>query len=67
MNVRVSRVVPIAGRVRVEAIAEVFNLFNAKNPALPMMIGRLSGGAPNGLFMQTTTFAVGQIGFRLTF
>jgi hypothetical protein len=76
LNLRVSRAVPLTGRVRLEAIAEVFNLFNAANPALPVTTGRLSGAAPNGQFMQPLMFAgdvgqpeqrVGQIGFRLTF
>jgi outer membrane receptor protein involved in Fe transport len=76
LNLRVSRAVPLTGRVRLEAIAEVFNVFNAANPALPLMVGRLSGSAPNSLFMQPLMFAgdvgepeqrVGQFGFRLTF
>ena len=76
LNLRVSRAVRIAGRVRLEAIVEAFNLFNAANPSLPLMVGRLAGGAPNPRFMQPTAYAgdvgqpeqrVGQIGFRLTF
>ena len=65
------------GPARIEAIAEVFNLFNAKNPSLPFTQRRLlSTGAPNPGFMQPTAYAgdvqqpeqrVGQIGFRVTF
>ena len=59
-----------------EAIAEIFNLFNAKNPA--GFIGRRfnTNGTENSAFMQPSEFAgdfqnpeqrVGQIGFRFTF
>jgi hypothetical protein len=75
-NLRVSKGFPLMGNARVEAIAEVFNLFNAKNPA--GFIGRRfnTNGTPNSAFMQPTEFAgdfqnpeqrVGQIGFRFTF
>jgi len=76
LNLRVSRAVPLGDRVRLEAIAEVFNLFNAANPVLPLSVARLSGGAPNSQFMQPMSYAgdagqseqrVGQIGFRLMF
>ncbi|MBI3049096.1 MAG: TonB-dependent receptor [Acidobacteria bacterium] len=77
LNLRVSRAFPLWGTVRLEAIGEVFNLFNAKNPFIPLMTQRLSAtGAPLSSFMQPTAFAgdfhqpeqrVGQIGFRLTF
>jgi hypothetical protein len=72
MNLRVSRAFPIARGVRIEAIAEIFNLFNAKNPALALSQRRLN----NSQFMQPTAYAgdvgqpeqrVGQIGFRITF
>jgi hypothetical protein len=33
LNVRVSRVFGVPGRMRVEAIAEIFNVFNALNPS----------------------------------
>ena len=63
--------------MRVEAIGEVFNLFNAKNPAT-FRTRRLLGHrrAPNPDFLQPTEFSgdfqnpeqrVGQIGFRFTF
>jgi hypothetical protein len=75
-NVRVSKGFRLIGTARVEAIAEIFNLFNAKNPA--GFTGRrfLADGTPNDAFMQPTEFAgdfqnpeqrVGQIGFRFTF
>ncbi len=77
LNLRVSRAFALGGGVRLEAIGEVFNLFNAKNPFIPLMTQRLSAtGAPLASFMQPTAFAgdfqqpeqrVGQIGFRLTF
>jgi outer membrane receptor protein involved in Fe transport len=76
LNLRVSRVVALKGRARVEAIAEVFNLFNAINPALPLTQRRLTGNVLNTQFMQPLAYAgdvgqpeqrVGQIGFRLTF
>ena len=71
------------GRANLEAIGEIFNLFNAINPAnIESTISgvvqtvRLVGGAANPAFMQPTRFAgdfqqpeqrVGQIGFRFTF
>ena len=77
LNLRLSRVFRIAGAVNVEAIAEVFNLFHAKNPFIPVATARLSAtGVPLNSFMQPTAFAgdfqqpeqrVGQLGFRLTF
>jgi hypothetical protein len=77
LNLRVSRGFRAGGSARVEAIAEVFNLFNAKNPYIPLTTRRLSAsGAPLSSFMQPTAFAgdfqqpeqrVGQIGFRVTF
>jgi len=77
MNLRVSRAFPLSRGVRIEAIAEIFNLFNAKNPALALTQRRLNpGNVPNPQFMQPTAYAgdvgqpeqrVGQIGFRITF
>jgi hypothetical protein len=75
-NLRVSKGFRLIGTARVEAIAEIFNLFNAKNPA--GFLGRrfLADGTPSSSFMQPTEFAgdfqnpeqrVGQIGFRFTF
>ena len=77
LNLRVSRSFTLWRTARVEAIAEAFNLFNAKNPSLPRTTRRLSSrGAPLSSFMQPTAYAgdfqppeqrVGQIGFRVTF
>ena len=77
LNLRVSRGFQLRGAARFEAIAEVFNLLNAKNPFIPLTTRRLSAtGAPLSSFMQPTAFAgdfgqpeqrVGQIGFRITF
>jgi len=77
LNLRVSRSFAVGGGVRIEAIGEVFNVFNATNPSLPLQTQRLSAtGAPLSSFMQPTAFAgdvqqgeqrVGQVGFRLTF
>jgi len=77
LNLRISRGFALWGASRVEAIAEIFNVFNAKNPFLPLTTRRVSAaGAPLSSFMQPTAFAgdvhqpeqrVGQIGFRLTF
>lgn len=77
LNLRVSRSFPLWRTARVEAIAEIFNLFNAKNPSLPLRTRRVSSaGAPLSSFMQPTAFAgdfrqpeqrVGQVGIRVTF
>jgi hypothetical protein len=77
LNLRVSRAFHAGGSARIEAIAEVFNLFNAKNPFIPLSTRRLSSaGVPLTSFMQPTAFAgdfqqpeqrVGQVGFRITF
>ena len=79
MNLRVSKGFHLFGTARVEAIGEVFNLFNAKNPS-GFTGGRarrlLGGGAENPNFMQPSEFSgdfqnpeqrVGQIGFRVSF
>ena len=77
LNLRISRGFQFGGSARVEAIAEVFNVLNAKNPFIPLTSRRLSAtGVPLASFMQPTAFAgdfgqpeqrVGQIGFRITF
>jgi hypothetical protein len=70
MNLRVSHGFQLPGSMRIEAIGEVFNVFNAKNPAA--FVANQSSGS----FMQPTAYAgdfqqgeqrVGQIGFRFTF
>jgi hypothetical protein len=83
LNLRVARTFHLVGRANVEAIGEIFNLFNAINPAnIESTISgvvqtvRLVGGAASPNYMQPTRFAgdfqqpeqrVGQIGFRFTF
>jgi len=82
-NVRVSKVFNIKGRSRVEAIGEVFNLFNAINPS--NIVGGSSAnravynattGALTTTLLQPTSFSgdsqrpeqrVGQIGLRFSF
>jgi hypothetical protein len=77
MNVRVSKVFHLGGRANVEAIGEVFNLFNAINPSgfraravIP------SSGALDPNLLEPTTFSgdfrrpeqrVGQLGLRFSF
>ena len=81
LNLRVSKVFSI-GRARLEAIGEVFNLFNAINPS-NIVAGaaanrrvNLPGGAPDPTLLQPASFSgdsqrpeqrVGQIGLRFTF
>ena len=83
VNLRVSKSFHLFGRSNVEAIGEIFNLFNAINPnnfertvSNVVQTVRLVGGAPNPNYMQPSRFAgdfqqpeqrVGQIGFRFTF
>jgi hypothetical protein len=77
LNLRVSRSFNLPGNARLEAIGEVFNLFNAKNPFIPLTTARTSPtGAVLSSFMQPSAYAgdvgqpeqrVGQIGFRFTF
>jgi hypothetical protein len=71
LNLRVSRPFRLGGSVRLEAIAEMFNVLNATNPALG-----LTQNIRQATFMQPAGFAgdagqpeqrVGQLGFRLTF
>jgi outer membrane receptor protein involved in Fe transport len=75
-NLRASKTFALWGRMRVQAIGEVFNLFNAKNPNT-FVTGRLLGtGAANARFLLPTEFAgdfqnpeqrIGQVGFRFSF
>ena len=78
LNLRLSKAFRFGGTTRVEAIAEVFNLFNAKNPALPITSQRVNAttGAQQASFMQPVAYAgdfqqpeqrIGQIGFRISF
>jgi hypothetical protein len=82
LNLRVSKVFRLGSRANIEAIGEVFNVFNAINPAgfergaaIPQS-QRLVSGELNPEFMSPSFFAgdfrqpeqrVGQIGFRVTF
>jgi hypothetical protein len=77
LNLRVSRSFRLGGTARVEAIGEMFNLFNAKNPSFALTQRRIAAnGTLNSGFMQPSAFAgdvgqpeqrIGQIGFRFTF
>jgi hypothetical protein len=78
MNLRVSKSFRFYGTARIEAIAEIFNVFNAKNPALPITSQRVNAttGVQQASFMQPVAYAgdfqqpeqrVGQLGFRLSF
>jgi outer membrane receptor protein involved in Fe transport len=75
-HLRLSKGFSLGGNVRLEAIGEVFNLFNAKNPANFTARRLDANGQPLSSFMQPTEFAgdfqnpeqrVGQIGFRIMF
>jgi hypothetical protein len=65
VNLRVSRSFRLAGKARLEAMADVFNLFNAINPFIPASTTRLmqttvSGQTvwvPNPAFMQPTGYS----------
>jgi hypothetical protein len=77
LNLRVSRSFGLFGAARIEAIGELFNVFNATNPFIPLQTQRLlTATASNPSFMQPNAYAgdvgqpeqrVGQIGFRLSF
>jgi len=83
LNIRVSRTFHLGGHANVEAIGEIFNVFDAINPnnfertvSNVVQTVRLVGGAPSASYMQPSRFAgdfqqpeqrVGQIGFRFTF
>src|SRR3954464_12687905 len=83
LNLRVAKSFNLMGHANIEAIGEIFNLFNAINPnnfertvSAAVQTVRLVGDAPNANYMQPSRFAgdfqqpeqrVGQIGFRFTF
>jgi len=76
LNVRVTKVFHLGGRANVEAIGEVFNLFNTVNPGDFLTIVNTQAGTPDSTLLQPTTFSgdfrrpeqrVGQIGLRFTF
>jgi hypothetical protein len=76
-NVRVSKVFHVGSKANVEAIGEVFNLFNAINPSgFRARVNIPSTGAPDPNLLEPTTYSgdfrrpeqrVGQIGLRFTF
>jgi hypothetical protein len=67
LNLRVSKGFRLSPQVRVEAIAEVFNLLNAKNPSgfgpatqfrdPRLLIGADGQATPNPNFLQPVTYA----------
>jgi hypothetical protein len=76
MNLRVSRGFHLFGSAQIEAIGEIFNLFNAKNPAGFTTTRLLGTGVANPDFLRPQNYAgdfqqgeqrVGQIGFRFSF
>ncbi len=81
LNLRVSKAIPLGPRMRIEAIAEIFNLFNAKNPGvfgtLPYRrVVSATNPTVQPSFFQPSEYAgdfqnpeqrVGQIGFRFIF
>jgi hypothetical protein len=77
MNLRLSKVFNLGGRARVEAIGEVFNLFNAINPSgFRARVNIPATGAPDPALLEPTTYSgdfrrpeqrVGQLGLRFSF
>ena len=80
MNLRVTKVFHLAGRANVEAIGEVFNLFNSINPGGFRTRVTIPSGAqanqPDPTLLQPTNFSgdfrrpeqrIGQIGVRFSF
>ena len=78
-NLRVSKSFKLVGRSRIDAIGEVFNLFNAQNPGGFIgrkNLGTITSETPNPDFLRPTVYSgdfqqpeqrVGQIGFRFSF
>ena len=76
MNLKVAKSFALPGTMRIEAIGEIFNVFNAINPATFRTTRLLGTGLPNPDFLQPSEYSgdfqnpeqrVGQIGFRFTF
>ena len=76
-NIRVSKVFNVMGRAHLEAIGEVFNLFNNINPSgFRARVNIPSTGAPDPALLEPTTYSgdfrrpeqrVGQLGIRFSF
>jgi hypothetical protein len=76
-NVRLSKVFNVGGRMHVEAIGEIFNLFNNINPSgFRARVNIPATGAPDPALLEPTTYSgdfrrpeqrVGQLGLRFTF
>jgi len=77
LNLRVSKVFRLKGRANIEAIGEVFNLFNTINPSgFRARVIVPTTGLPDPNLLQPTTYSgdaqrpeqrVGQLGFRFSF
>jgi hypothetical protein len=77
LNLRVSKGFSLWGRTRVEAIGEIFNVLNAKNPSgFTARVTIPSTGAPDPNLLRPSSYSgdfqrpeqrVGQVGFRFTF
>jgi hypothetical protein len=79
LNLRVSKVFRLSGSMRIEAIGEIFNVFNSLNPSLfttNKNTGTITNEVANPGFLKPTAFSgdfqqpeqrLGQIGFRFTF
>jgi hypothetical protein len=78
-NLRVSKSFKLVGTSRIDAIGEVFNLFNALNPGGFIgrkNLGTITSETPNPDFLRPTVYSgdfqqpeqrIGQIGFRFSF
>ena len=80
VNVRLSKSFRLGGSMRIEAIADLFNVFNALNPGIGTSSNRRlinpTTGAADATLLQPTSFSgdaqrpeqrVGQLGFRFSF
>ena len=79
VSLRVSKSFKLMGTARIDAIGEVFNLFNALNPGGFIgrkNLGTITSKTPNPDFLRPTVYAgdfqqpeqrIGQIGFRFSF
>ncbi|HEY7289432.1 MAG TPA: TonB-dependent receptor [Vicinamibacterales bacterium] len=79
MNFRISKSFRLGGSARIEAIGEVFNVFNSLNPAnftTAKNTGTITSETPNPSFLAPTAYSgdfqqpeqrLGQIGFRFSF